>query len=155
MRHGWFTALAMAGPLALSVGCMAREDVGEARADVAEAQQPGAIEIAKAQSEAREDLAAARKEETQSKPGAALANTRHETLRQEAEGRYRVEAAEIAAAYAVDEQRCDAQAGDQRSACLDRARADHDRKLTEARSRLDGTQRGLEENVSRAPRSVC
>lgn len=154
MKHGWMIPLAVASMVVLA-GCKPREDASETQKDVAEAQAEGQRDVDAARNEAAQDISAARQDEARttmdaagkSDPAAVASDNMQahgETMKTEAEGRYKVEAAEIEAAYNVDKQRCDASTGDARNACMDRAKADYERKLSEAKTRRDSIQGALD-----------
>lgn len=146
MRHGWLIALAMAGTFAAG-GCQREHAGGEGRAGAA---LPAAMVADRGVAPATRAPGAERQQPQ------LLAGGSTDALRQEAEHRYQQETSDIVAAFKSDEARCEAYPGEQRVACLAQARNDYERKLREARLRLDGTQRGPDAaSAGRAPRLYC
>ncbi len=147
LKQGWMIPLAMASLVAVA-GCKPKEAANAEQ--ISEAQTEGQQNVAEASAQAQQDIAAAKQAETQATleaannpdpADAALTNmqARGETLKQEAEGRYKVESAEIDAAFNTEKQRCNGLPSGDRSACIDAAKAEQERKLSEAKTRRDST----------------
>ncbi|HSW14132.1 MAG TPA: hypothetical protein VLI06_14900 [Solimonas sp.] len=143
-------------------GCKKPESASETQQDMAAAEAEGQQKVDEARAEAAQDINAARQEETQttiesagnSNPADAAANNmgaHTDTMKTEAEGRYKVESAEIEAAYKVEKERCDASTGSARDTCLNQAKTDYERKLSEAKNRRDSIRGALDGNSVARP----
>lgn len=137
-------AVLLLGGLVALAACNRPESAADVTADVAEAQEEGAQEIAAAKKSARE---------TYAKSAQKLSEGRAPALKAEARAAYEVEIAEIESAQRVARERCDGSSAPQeKNDCLDRAHAEYDSRMSAAKARRDGMQQDAEALEEAEPR---